>query len=383
MRCPLCSSTEMHLIAVRENVPVLQNVICKTDAKAKAFPVGKIQLFQCASCKFVTNAVFDQVAYGEDYENYQGCSRSFSEYMDTRAKRIADCADTLSGSTLIVEIGCGQGTFLQRILHYMKKECDGLGFDPAYRGTATDRRVRYVSEYFVGGVIKSYINHPYQHILLVSRHTIEHIPDPHMLVRECAAVDAEDVRLFLETPNVHWILENVAFEDIVYEHCSFFSPEALVELLKEHDFTPTYFTNTFGGQYMCIEAKKILSVQGSTERYAQQENRFSVEWQERLRAWNQQERSVFVWGAGAKGVAFLNLLDPSAHLVKAVIDINPQKQGHFLVGTGHRIVSPEVLRTCPEEVVVIVMNEQYRQEIERQCESICTKGTIVFHTLHA
>lgn len=151
MRCPLCSSTEMHLIAVRENVPVLQNVICKTDAKAKAFPVGKIQLFQCASCKFVTNAVFDQVAYGEDYENYQGCSRSFSEYMDTRAKRIADCADTLSGSTLIVEIGCGQGTFLQRILHYMKKECDGLGFDPAYRGTATDRRVRYISEYFVGG----------------------------------------------------------------------------------------------------------------------------------------------------------------------------------------------------------------------------------------
>ena len=40
--------------------------------------------------------------------------------------------------------------------------------------------------------------------------------------------------------------------------------------------------------------------------------------------------SFAVWGAGAKGSTFLNLLDKERKAVKYVIDINPAKQNKFI-----------------------------------------------------
>jgi len=44
-------------------------------------------------------------------------------------------------------------------------------------------------------------------------------------------------------------------------------------------------------------------------------------------------------GGGAKGVTLANLIDPERELVACVVDLNPQKQGGFLPGTGHPIVN--------------------------------------------
>lgn len=46
-----------------------------------------------------------------------------------------------------------------------------------------------------------------------------------------------------------------------------------------------------------------------------------------------------------------------------MVDINPHKQGRFLPGTGHVVVSPEQLRDQPSETV-IAMNPVYCAEIE-------------------
>jgi FlaA1/EpsC-like NDP-sugar epimerase len=74
------------------------------------------------------------------------------------------------------------------------------------------------------------------------------------------------------------------------------------------------------------------------------------------------QRAV-VWGAGSKGVTFLNALqarDPIGH----VVDINPRKQGMYVAGTGQQIVAPEFLKEARPDVV-IVMNPVYEDEIRR------------------
>ena len=48
--------------------------------------------------------------------------------------------------------------------------------------------------------------------------------------------------------------------------------------------------------------------------------------------------------------------------VAAAVDINPYKQGKFLPGTGHPVVSPESLVERPPEIVV-VMNAVYSREV--------------------
>gem|GEM_PF-4376242 len=71
---------------------------------------------------------------------------------------------------------------------------------------------------------------------------------------------------------------------------------------------------------------------------------------------------VALWGGGAKGATFANEVDPVGDLIDCVVDINPRKQGYFLPGTGHPIVS---YRELPVRGVtdVILMNSNYRDEV--------------------
>ncbi len=71
-----------------------------------------------------------------------------------------------------------------------------------------------------------------------------------------------------------------------------------------------------------------------------------------------------LWGAGSKGVTFLNVV-PAAAGIHAVVDLNPRKTGRHIPGTGHAIVAPESLRADRVDVV-LVMNPLYEDEIRRQ-----------------
>jgi hypothetical protein len=70
-----------------------------------------------------------------------------------------------------------------------------------------------------------------------------------------------------------------------------------------------------------------------------------------------------LWGAGAKGTTLVNLIDPENRRIRFLIDLNPAKQGKFVPGTGHQIVSPEYLKEQKGGIAGIVnMNPNYLEE---------------------
>jgi C-methyltransferase C-terminal domain len=74
-------------------------------------------------------------------------------------------------------------------------------------------------------------------------------------------------------------------------------------------------------------------------------------------------RKIVVWGAGSKGVTFINMV-PGADRISALVDVNPHKHGRFAPQTGTPVLSPEALRGQPVESVII-MNPLYQDEIAR------------------
>src|SRR5205807_2416657 len=90
--------------------------------------------------------------------------------------------------------------------------------------------------------------------------------------------------------------------------------------------------------------------------------------QDRVRTWRALVRqraasgAVAVWGAGAKGVTFCNLVDPECRLLVCVLDVNPAKQGKYIAGTGHRIRAPADLGR-EGVATVLVLNPNYLTEI--------------------
>ena len=80
------------------------------------------------------------------------------------------------------------------------------------------------------------------------------------------------------------------------------------------------------------------------------------------------ERRPVLWGSGSKAVSYLNNLSVGEE-VEYVVDINPNKEGKYLAGTGQKIVGPEFLKDYSPGAV-IAMNPIYVEEIRAQLDSM-------------
>jgi hypothetical protein len=73
--------------------------------------------------------------------------------------------------------------------------------------------------------------------------------------------------------------------------------------------------------------------------------------------------SVSLWGAGSKGVMFLNLLGLVAPgKITWAIDQNADKHGRFLSGTAQQVMGPGALRER-EMNQIVLMNGIYETEV--------------------
>lgn len=382
--CPCCGAAIGEPFLVRRGVPVHQNLIAPTREEARALPRGDLEMCCCASCGFVFNRAFDPglLRYGAAYENDQSCSPAFRDYLDGLERRIVD-GRGVRGRT-IVEVGCGNGSFLRRLVADPARGNRGFGFDPAYRGADADldgrlsfRRAMYGPEARVAGAD-----------VVVCRHVIEHVPEPARLLSSLAGA-LEGIAapaLFFETPCVDWILANRVVWDFFYEHCSLFTARSLPAAFERAGFGVASVGHVFGGQYLWLEAgpregappeRGAGDTPALSRAFADHERLAVDAWGEAL-ARERRSGPVALWGAGAKGVTLANLVDPDGDIVDCVVDLNPRKQGNFLPGTGHPIVPPEDLGRRGVAAAV-PMNPNYRKENEAILERAGLSVRLVDH----
>ena len=374
--CPVCRSQYTFEFLKRERIPVVQNMIFSDKKSAISVPRGDLHLSCCKSCGFIFNSAFQEnlVMYGKAYDNRQHFSEYFHQYM----KKISECLIQKKGvmNSHIIEVGCGDGTFLRLLLSDEQHGNTGTGFDPSYRGPESDcnGRARFIVDYYD----QKYAN--FLADVVVSRHVIEHIADPvKFLINIRDSIDKQNAStVVIETPDVHWILENNSFWDFCYEHCSYFSPRSLSHALEIAGFKSVETMRTFGGQYMLSMAKPIECKVDTASRdqsknkiftiankYAQHEQNFVEKNRSALIKLSKQG-DIFLWGAGAKGVMYANMLDPGSEFISSIVDVNPDKQGGFIPGSGHQVISPDHL---PQRGSVIIMNDNYTDEIKKQIPS--------------
>jgi hypothetical protein len=191
-------------------------------------------------------------------------------------------------------------------------------------------------------------------------------------LRESMAIRA-DAAVFFEVPNGLFTLDRLGIWDIIHEHVSYFTPSSLVRAFHGAGFSVCCAESAFDDQYLWVEARvdgqatpSALPKRPPDVLYSSFSARFAeklAEWRQRIDELKCDRREVVIWGAGAKGVMFLNLLRATAGAgVDWVVDINPRKQGHFVPLMGQRIVGPDCLLRNPPDLV-IVMNPEYEREI--------------------
>ena len=368
IRCPVCSTPSGGPFLVRERVPVHQNLVVHDVQDARAMASGTLALHACEACGFVHNAAFDprRLTYGPAYDNTQSCSPSFEAYVESLADRVAE--RTGPGGRRFVEVGCGKGAFLRTLLRRHPQN-RAIGFDPSYVGPEVEAggRLRFERRVY------DQTSRSFAPDAVICRHVIEHIADPLALVRDVReSIAGAPARIFFETPCVEWILANEVIWDFFYEHCSYFTAASLRAAFERQGFAVDDVRHTFGGQYLWLEGRAGTvtpapfdagAVPRLARRFAEHEAQLIEEVRRRLESLRA-DGPVAMWGAAAKGVTLAGLADPDCRLIACVVDLNPNKHGAALPGTGHPIVSPAGLAARGIRTAVVT-NPNYLDENRR------------------
>lgn len=374
--CPSCKSGGMKIFYSVRSVPTNSCILLETSADAKNYPRGDIDLGFCEQCGFIANTAFDPALteYSGRYEETQGFSGTFNKFHRNLAQRLIEQYD-LHGKN-VLEIGCGKGEFITLLSALGNNH--GIGFDPGYREdhnlSKATKNVQFIKDFYS----EKYAHH--QADFVCCKMTLEHIRDTDDFlgtVRRSVG-DRQDTILFFQIPEVTRILEDCAFEDIYYEHCSYFSAGSLARLFRRNGFDVLGVRTEYGEQYLTIEARPgtsstsrpLSAKENDLEHLKQSVATFPQRCDDKLNEWRirladlvENKKKAVLWGSGSKGVSFLTTLD-AGNTIKYVVDINPYRQGYFMSGTGQEIVAPNFLKTY-EPDVVIVMNAIYQDEIRR------------------
>ena len=381
--CPVCRSLACEESRRMLRVPVNVSALYPSPQEALRAPAGTIRLASCKSCGVVFNCAFDPTAitYDVNYDNSLQNSRVFQDYSEELAFRLI--REYGLRRKRIVEIGCGQGDFLK--LMCSRGENEGHGFDPTYVGPpqptegVTIHRSLYSENSDLPGVA-----------CVICRHVLEHIPAPAQFVRQLRAAlnSSPDATVYCEVPNAEAIFDRSGsgMWDVIYPHFTCFSRRPLAQLFESANFDVINSGTSYDGQFLFIEARpsmsrpstplpKYAAVESDLSQFAGTFDRTLALWSTYLQRTAEYGTKVALWGAGAKGTSFLNLV-PGANRIATVVDANPRKHRMYVPGTGQRIDDVRVLAELAPDLI-ITLNPIYKGEISAQLRAFHVDARLI------
>ena len=361
------------------------NVLWDSRSEATAAPLAHIRLAHCRECGLIYNIAFDRklIQYSPAYENSLHFSRRFQEWAEETAGRLTRQYQLYDKD--IIEIGCGQGDFLAIMQRLGNNRV--LGFDPSYDpGKTTTGSAKPATVILTQVYSEAHADYPADFICC--RHVLEHIDRPTDFLKGIRRTIGcrKACVVYFEVPNALYSLEQMGLWDIIYEHCSYFTCESLANLFLRAGFEPVDLAQRYNAQFLTIEARPargdtkhlpdrkwgVSNIHHLTDSFQNIYQKEVSSWCRTLSRLDRQNNRVVIWGAGSKGVTFLNALSISYRQIEYIVDVNPRKHGRFVAGTGQRVVGPDFLKGYLPQTIII-MNPIYRREIE---EAVRARGLV-------
>ncbi|MFK8022319.1 MAG: methyltransferase domain-containing protein [Ilumatobacter sp.] len=371
--CPVCSSGDREVVLSLPALPVLINAQVRPEGALDVVR-GDMDLAVCTACGHLYNVAFDEslLDYDAAYENTLHFSGHFQKFAAGLRDRLV--GDHSLGGATVAELGSGPGHFLSML-------CDagvarGIGYDPSYDadrlGAPEHQGVSISTDLFPA-------DGSLQVALAFSQHVLEHLHDPvAALAAQRSAVTEAGGVVYSEVPNGSLMLGQCALWDLIYEHLSYFVPTSLDLACRRAGLSIDTMDTAFGDQFLWCEAEVTEpdpTATPSADAVAsavEAARAFGVAATARIAEARQDlarfaaAGPVALWGAGSKGMTYLNLMtDPdtgAAASVAAVVDINPRKAGWGVPGTSLTITEPESL-TAISPTTVLIANPVYADEI--------------------
>ena len=368
----------MRVIYKATDFPILQNRVYNTKEEALNCIKGDMNVV-INKDGYIYNLDFDsnKMNYDQEYDNSVPSS-FFKSYYSRIGEHLIE-KYKLNSNSLVLDIGCGKGTFLKQIFSECKYAGRAIGIDPSYEGELSliQNKLLFVQEYFT----EKHLDKIDAISLVILRHTLEHIPRPsdflNSIFKTIKKCNFKNVPIFIEVPDVEWIFKQKSYWDFFYEHVNYFSKKSLFDTITDAGASVDSIITEFGDQYLWADAyintndsskNKFINLNLKTD-FLLDFNFEIINNIKRLKESIDANSKLVIWGMASKGIIYSLHLIKHGHLPDYFVDINLNKQNKYIPIIGAPIISPNDL---PKDLKlsIICMNPNYIDEIELECNKL-------------
>jgi cyclopropane fatty-acyl-phospholipid synthase-like methyltransferase len=339
MECRICNQ-KTTLFNVFDKVARQVSVLKKEPFEHKG---TNIEMFLCPSCNHYQIEYFN----GEDYYDDYIMLPSADSIKSFRERQIKKLHDINPNVTSFIEIGCGDGGFLEHVSKYYTRV---VGNEPSkiYNQLTKDRGYECTTEYITKDLI---VTEKFDSFC--AKQVFEHLPSPKETLTKIYEMLNDKGTGFIEIPNGAKTIYNQRYFDIFTDHVNYFTPASLAKLAQECGFIVVSVEETFGGDYLECYMKKDIN-----ERNIKQKRTNDINFiKEQIKNY----KNIGAYGAGAKGYVILTSLDESLPL-KYIFDDDPYKQNRYLPNTSIPVSAPNI-ENIESLDLIIIFAASYQDEI--------------------
>ena len=311
----------------------------------------ELNLHQCPGCGLVQ---FDcePVSYYRDTIRAGGYSTTMAQLRREQYAHFIDLCN-LKGKK-IIEIGCGQGEFLQ-VLTEFPVEAYGIEHRADLQALACKKGLNVNCNFAEDEAVKLESG-PFDAFL--SFNFLEHQPNPNGMMR-CIYENLTDGGYGLITvPSFEYILEQDGFYELLRDHIANYTQDSLRFLIEKNGFQMLECTRINRDTWaMIVQKRPRVDASGLLRNFdllAQQVNAY-------LSKRQQAGKTVCVWGASHQGFTAVSTT-ALATSIRYIIDSAPFKQGKYAPASHVPIVSPDHFFCEPVDCILIIA-PGYTQEI--------------------
>lgn len=395
MNCRHCKTSLQHTFldlgfAPPSNAYLTKDSLCKPELY---FPL-KVNV--CHNCWLVQTEDYTEARelFTSDYAYFSSTSTGWLDHAKNYVDKIINELG-LSTQSRVIEVACNDGYLLKNFLN-AGIPCLGIEPTESTASVAEELGIPVIKEFF-GEILGAQLEAEGKGAdLIIGNNVYAHVPNINDFTRGLKRALNKSGTITLEFPHLMRLIENVQFDTIYHEHFSYLSLHTVntifstvgLRIWKVEELT------THGGSlriYAChhfdskenepsvdlilneeikqgiLQVETYLNFQARADKIKDNLLSFLIEQKKH-------GKTVFAYGASAKGNTLLNYAGVRPDLIPVVFDAAKSKQGKYMPGSHIPILPSESLADLlPDCLLILPWN--IADEIKNENIALAEKGT--------
>jgi len=388
MNCRSCSSDKLELLLDLGMQPWCNDFLTEERlGKENLYP---LRLNYCQECELLQldHTVAKEVMFG-DHCYLSGMTKTLINHFYEVAKENVEQFD-MQSTDLVVDIGGNDGS---QLIQYQKAGVDNvLNIECAKRVSDISQKngVLTVNEYFNRECVERIIGENTVKLYNASG-VFFHLEELHSVIDGIKFSLKEDGVLIVQFMYAGTMIEKLNFDTIYHEHLCYYTLRSLNNLLAPYELKifDAYYSEIHSGSIVAKIAHIGSWLDVETERYRElleKDKGYSIDafknfaqtiesqkgnLRDTLQELKDDGKTIYAYGAPAKGNTLLNYFGIDKRLVDKAVEINELKVGNYLP-QSHIPITLEDKSDLPD--YYLLLSHNFADEIIKKNQDIIAQG---------